>query len=1006
VKNYFYKFHVMAQALGGKFPIFAPTWCLARSIERHWRIDLLSKKRFLLKTICQVVLMRFSIDLCLDTVAVLLVCPSRMCMSKFPKLAIKLTALAAGLYCVQAVAQTATATESLERVEVTGSSIKRVTAEGALPVQTFSQKDIQKSGVTSVTDFIQQLPVMQGFTVAADSVGGGGGGITSASIHDVGEQYTLVLLNGRRVAPATSGTTIDLNSIPLAAIERIEVLTDGASALYGSDAIAGVVNFILKKGAAPFQMDARVSQPQHKGGESYNLGISKGFGDIDADGFSIFASLSYDSSKQLKASQRDFAKTGIIEFQDQQGRNLTFFNGSSRSVPPNVDVRYLNPTATNPNNVSTVSFSPYLEANGSCPTAHVVLGRQCFYDYTSSVEIAPEQERTSLFTSGEVKLGSSGFKAFADLAISNAHIISRIAPYPAEFSLDQSHPYFEKYIAPSLTAAQLANLQSVNVKYRLYDMGNRGYDYQTKANHLVAGIDGSIGAWDVNTALTYSTQKQIQNYISGFPLADKFDAAIQAQTFDPFPYTLGTMPADQLAALNATQFTGVYNTTNIKMYGWDGRASRDLFKMDGGSAAVAVGADVRQNSYKVAANPAVANGEILFDDPQPEYDLQRRTMGAFAELLMPVTRSLELTGAFRYDRTTGVDDRASDTTFGDSQDATTFKLSGKYRAAKNLLLRGSYGTGFRTATMKEIAQPQVDYGVTGGSYACPFNASYDPLGYIAKGYVCDDTQKEVFQGGNPKLKPEHSKQWTIGMVFDPSDNVSIGLDLWSVAIDDAVQSVSERLILSNPEKYLDLYTVKHKASNNLDYVAIILAPINIGKVENKGIDWDLVVRGKVDSARVTGRLSGTYLLKSKYTTPGTSDQWETSLGKFGSNDKVSFRNVIAATGSVEVGAWSHTISMNYRSGYKDIHHDVENCAVDDGVDCIDTQLDVPQHYTFDWQSRWNVNKSLSLTAGITNFTDEKPPLSLRNTGSHQLGYDPRYASPMGRTFYLSGSYRF
>ncbi|WP_432382272.1 TonB-dependent receptor plug domain-containing protein [Duganella sp. P38] len=135
----------------------------------------------------------------------------------------------------------------MQRVEITGSSIKRADGETSLPVQTFSAKDIKQTGVSTVTDFIQQLPAMQGFSVAADSVGGGGGGVTTASIHDIGASYTLVLLNGRRIAPANSGTTIDLNSIPLSAIERVEVLTDGASALYGADAIAGVVNFILKK---------------------------------------------------------------------------------------------------------------------------------------------------------------------------------------------------------------------------------------------------------------------------------------------------------------------------------------------------------------------------------------------------------------------------------------------------------------------------------------------------------------------------------------------------------------------------------------------------------------------------------------------------------------------------------------------------------------------------------------------------------------------------------------
>ena len=142
---------------------------------------------------------------------------------------------------VVATSMPAVAQDAVQRIEITGSSIKRLAIEGALPVQTITQEDIQRSGVTSVTDLIQSLPVMQGFTSIGDSVGGGGGGVTTASIHDVGEQYTLVLLNGRRVAPATSGTTIDLNSIPLAAIERVEVLTDGASAIYGADAIAGVL---------------------------------------------------------------------------------------------------------------------------------------------------------------------------------------------------------------------------------------------------------------------------------------------------------------------------------------------------------------------------------------------------------------------------------------------------------------------------------------------------------------------------------------------------------------------------------------------------------------------------------------------------------------------------------------------------------------------------------------------------------------------------------------------
>jgi iron complex outermembrane receptor protein len=922
------------------------------------------------------------------------------------KIALAVATLASGL----GLAGTALAQEA-QRIEITGSSIKRVAAEASLPVQTFNQEDIKRSGVTSVTDFIQQLPVMQGFTVAADSVGGGGGGITTASIHDVGSQYTLVLLNGRRVAPATSGTTIDLNSIPLAAIERIEVLTDGASALYGADAIAGVVNFILKRGEAPFTLDARYNKPEAKGGEGYNLGVSKGFGNYDRDGFTLFASLSYDSNKQLKASQREFAKTGIIRWTDSQGRSLEFFNGSSRSVPPNIDARYLNPSATNPNRISTYSFSPYyLANNNTCPPQHLNIGDdQCFFDYTSSVEIAPEQERTSIFASADVKLGSST-KLFAEFAYTNASILARIAPYPAEFSIPVGHPLYNTYVAPNLTQFQRDNIRSVNVKYRLYDLGNRSYDYRTKATHVVTGLEGSLAGWDYNGAVVISKQKQLQDYVGGFPLADKFNQALLVdRTIDPFPYTRGQLPASMQAALNATQFLGNYNTTDIGMTGADLRGTRSLFKMGGGDAVLGTGVDFRRTGYKVSANPAVANAQILFDDPQPEYDLERDAAGAYAELLIPVMKSLEFTASARYDSVTGVDDSRNNRKFGGSQNATTFKLSGRFQPMKNFVARGSFGTGFRVGTMLNIAQPQVDFGVTGGSYVCPFNANYDPLGYIRAGYVCDNQQHEVFSGGNPNLKPEKSKQWTLGFVYDITGNFSVGMDLWSVNIEEAVTNVSERLILQNPAKYLDLYTTKFKASNNLTYVAIKLVPINIGKQENQGVDWDLTFRERFGFGRVTAKLAGTYMIKSRYTTPGTSDQWETSLGRFGSNDQVSFRNVVAATLAVDTGPVSASARVNYRSGYRDIFHGADDCAVGDLNDpnyCIDYQGTIKAYSTIDLQATWRATKGLSLVLGVNNAEDKEPPLSLRNTGSHQLGYDPRYASPLGRTWYLQANYKF
>ncbi|KKL64036.1 hypothetical protein LCGC14_2169120 [marine sediment metagenome] len=252
-------------------------------------------------------------------------------VSKAVRLAIAFGAVSTAAFSASSFAAEDEGVEKVERIEVTGSAIKRTDLEGALPVTVLSTADIERTGVDNVADLMQQLPSMQGFTTPSDSVGGGGGGIATASIHDLGAQYTLVLLNGRRLAPRGSGSTIDLNSIPLSAIKRVEVLKDGAGALYGSDAIAGVVNFILKDDVDETTITGRVSKTQEGGGDSWNGSITTGFGDFDKDGFSVVLSYSHDEKDRLAAVDRDFAKTGIIEFENNN-RNLYFFNGSPRII--------------------------------------------------------------------------------------------------------------------------------------------------------------------------------------------------------------------------------------------------------------------------------------------------------------------------------------------------------------------------------------------------------------------------------------------------------------------------------------------------------------------------------------------------------------------------------------------------------------------------------------------------------------------------------------------------
>ncbi|WP_028100690.1 TonB-dependent receptor [Pseudoduganella violaceinigra] len=903
----------------------------------------------------------------------------------------------------------------MQRVEITGSSIKRLAAESSLPVQSFSQKDIKKSGVSTVTDFIQQMPAMQGFSVAADSVGGGGGGVTTASLHDIGEAYTLVLLNGRRVAPSNSGTTIDLNSIPLSAIERVEVLTDGASALYGSDAIAGVVNFILKKGATDWEINAKYSRPQESGGASNAISLSKGFGDIDEDGYSVFFSVSHDEQKQLKASQRAFAKSGIVNFSDPaNGKQLQFINGSSRALPANAGVTYdsseIDPKTGKPVE-KTVNLNPYALAHGgkcAAVNADFYGDGNCYFDSASTIEINPKSQRDSLFSSGSVKLGKTGFRAFYDMAYTGAKIVAAIAPYPADFSITKGSALYNKYIQPNLTAEQDAGATSVVAKYRLYEMGNRVYDYGTKATHLVAGVDGAIAGWDVNSALTWSKNKQTQKYVSGFPLADKFQAAVDAG-FDPFAYGLGEMPQTMRDTLLATGFSGTYDTQTVEMKGWDARASREAFQLPGGAAQIGVGADFRNTSYKMNRSDVARTGAILFDNPQVDSSYARDNFGAYSELVMPVSKTLEVTGSARYDQISAIDNKLTGQTVGNKENAATWKLSAKYTAAKNLLFRAAAGTGFRTATMQQIAGPLEDWGVTGGNYQCPLTGDMagHPLASYCNGVVRQ--QFEAFRGGNPELKPEKSKQWSIGTVFAPLDSLSMSFDLWNVEVRDQVTDVSEGLIFANPAKYANLFTTKHISSTGKDVLAVKLLPINIGKMEKQGLDYDFTHKTRLFDGKLTSRLSGTWMLRSRFTTPGTDDQWESSLNRYGSDDKVSFRHVLRASTSYEQANWTHTLGASYRNGYTDKEQTLDGCAVivaGQPGECYAITLRVPSYTTFDLQSVYRPAKNVELTGGILNLFDRNPPFSLRNTGSHQVGYNPSYSSALGRQFYLSASYKF
>lgn len=887
----------------------------------------------------------------------------------------------------------------LQRVIITGSSIKRIAAEGALPVQTISKADIVRSGATTVSGLMQAMPAMQGFTTSGESVGGGGGGTMTASLHDIGESYTLVLLNGKRLAPRGSGSTVDLNSIPLSAIERVEVLTDGASALYGSDAIAGVVNFILKKNQQNTEIGLRYNAPQKSGGKSYNASISTGLGDLENDGYNILLAYSHDKQERLRSVDRDFAKTGMIAFQ-HNGQDLFYFNGSGNAIPGNARVRYVDANG----DTQTSTFNPYRLANGTCAPNNSPIGGECWFDYTSTIEIQPKSDRDSFFGHATFKLAKD-WTGSLDLAKTDYKMTTVIAPYPTGwFNLPMDSALVNQYVKPYLTAEQLAGMDRVQARWRSSPAGGRQTLWNTDSTHLAASVEGATANWDLSGSFVYSVNDTKQDYPSGWLLADPFLAAAGAGAFNVFVTPDSFTDADK-AALASTVYHGPWDREKTTMTGIEARGSRPIFKAAGGEAQLGVGFDMRKYKYSRTVADANTQEQILFLGKDDPYELQRSNYGMFAELMVPITKELEATGAVRYDSVGKVTDNASGKDINNDESDTTYKLSARYQPSKALLFRGSYGTGFKAPSMLEIGKPRGDFGVTGDRFACPFAAT-DPL---ASSCLPGLSQVNVFTQGNPNLKPEKSKQRSIGFAFEPSRNITFGMDLWEVKINDLVTELTDQQIFDDPVRYRELFTTKTNLATGDSELAILRAAVNASESLNRGIDWRIGWSNKFGFGNLKTTVAGTHLLESKYTRPGT-DIWVTSLGQYGENGAVSFRDVFQVTSSLQTGAFTNTLNIKYKSGYRDQQQGADVCAITLGDalgDCVDVlDWNIPAYTTVDWQLAYSVNKMVEIRGGITNVFDKKPHLSIGDGGGHQVGYDPRYTDSFGRTFYISADLKF
>ena len=947
--------------------------------------------------------------------------------------------LGMALAAAPAYAQTkAASADDAPVIVVTGSSIKVNPDKSTLPVTVVSAADIAKSGFTSVTDVVQNLPAMQGFVAASASVNGGGGGVTTAAVHGLGSKYTLVLLDGQRIAP-TLGGTINIEGIPVDAISGVDVLRDGAGAIYGADAIAGVVNFHLKKDITEGNAYVEGAFPGKSGGSSWSAGFSKGFGKLSADGFNVFVSYSHDEQKALAASQRAISSQGGVFNFTTGGNNYIFFSPSSNTAPANITV-------------AGKVFNPFYVANGNCGTPNAfplagATGLNCRFNYAATVQDIPSSKRDSGLVKGSLKVGDDGMLSAA-LTVSKYDMVAQYAPPAQPMGLNATTRFpalWNKYVVPFLTANGLT-ATSATLNYRAVQAGGRADDYGNLLVHASLGYDGKIGGFDVHAALVNSHTVATDTAAGGYMDFTQFTNLVASGTYDP---VMGTGGSSLAGAVLHSQFSKI----NTNLTSFNVQASHKLFDLPGGTSILSVGAEYDKTSMTELYSSLIMSQNGFSDQPassdypvggnygQVPFNGSRSNWSAFAEWELPILHNLEVNAQGRYDGyskvhsnfvfstaadpVTGLQNQIAPADLGNTFNAVTGKVSFRYTPVKVLSIRGSVGTGFRAPAITDISGALTFAGSTSGTYACPIPGS--------AGCLPGSAQYDVLSGpngnsGSTGLKPEKSVNWGLGASFNPTSRVFMNIDYWNVKISNQILSggIPEQLAFANPTAYSGLFINNYiDPGAGFTTIGYMETPFNGGEAKYSGIDWDVGFAVHTGLGKLRADWSGTYMLNQKYTLAPGAD-FVTDLGLYGPDQQVVFKTISALQLSLQSGALTNTINAHYKSGYIDEGYTPGNAIVytsNNGVRGVPTyicnpslngscangapQFKVPSFVTFDWQGVYEWKKRFTLTAGVKNIFDRAPPLSLQSGGGgNQVGYDGRYYDPTGRTFYLRGNVKF
>ncbi len=886
------------------------------------------------------------------------------------------------------------------RVNVTGTNIKRVDTETAAPIETITREDIQRTGFQTISEVVRSITANNNGTIANEWSFGFPSGGAGVSLRGLGSNNTLVLLNGRRLANyglADDGhySFVDLNQIPFDAVERIEILKDGASAIYGSDAVAGVVNVILRQQYTGFTANASAGTSYKGDGNQYRGAVTWGMGDLTKDRYNFFITVDAQKQQEMPSTNRpQYIGTTNLEFMglpDTRPGNPPLGWGTTS---PLGNVR---PVAGN--NLTGPTQGPYQSLPGYCPPGSQSDGF-CKWDTKQFLAIQPEVQKINVFGRGTYNF-TPEIQGYAELSWFQSKVDSTISPNPLRVTAwpDVAH----LSVLSSLTTINLpvghpdnpfsANGQGARLYYVPFDVGGRGTDTTAETQRYLAGVKGTNWGWDWDVAGLYirsNLEYGLNNYLN-YPhlleaLAGKggfgyYRVGASAPLNNPGIYSF-IAPRLQYDILSEnTQF--------------DAKASRDIYKLDGGQMALAVGYEFRREEINNPGVPGTYSGEVLGLGYSAGVG-SRNVNALYAELYAPVLKNLEVTAAVRYDD------------YSDFGGTWNPKVGVKWTALPSLVLRGTYATGFRAPGLYE----------NGNSASAGYTSYIDPVRCPVTDLPVDCGAGQVVSitGGNPEIKPETSTNWTVGLVWAPFPGLDFTLDYWNVETKNQITGGDPQSVINNPAAFPASVVLRDPNDAlpgipNSGTVLSVTAPYqNLDRTQTDGIDltaqyrWNLAEYGTFTAA-----LDLTHVFSFKRTfSNGITNQYAGNMGPtFLSSSAGTPQDRANLALTWERGPFSVTGTVRYIGPIDDIESDEQPDCLTNSALGVEGWCTVASFTTLDLAASYKGFKNWEIYGSIINVFNRIAPFNYTaGYGIYNYNFNYALSGATGTMFNIGAKYTF